>query len=126
MKTFIAAIVIFVSLVGFGIASYVYLEKTADKLVDKTKLLENSVHKKDWKAAEKNFASLTSSWNKANEKWTALIDHQELDRINISITRIREYIQVRHLPGVAAETAELKLLFLHIPKKDAINLDNLL
>lgn len=126
MKTFIAAIVIFVSLVGLGFASYMYLEKTSEKLVDKTELLENSIHQKDWKSAEKNFSSLTSSWNQANEKWTMLIDHQELDRINISMSRIGEYIQVRHLPGVAAETAELRLLLLHIPKKEAINLDNLL
>lgn len=126
MKSFIAAIVILVLLIGFGLASYVYLDKTAEKLVHETELLEESVHKKDWKAAEKNFASLTSSWDKSNEKWTMLIDHQELDRINTNISKIREYIQVRHLPELAAELAELKLFLLHIPQKEAINLDNLL
>lgn len=126
MKAFIAAIVILVFLIGFGVGSYVYLEKTAQILVEKTEFLDKSVHKKDWNAAEKNFSSLTSSWDKANEKWTMLIDHQELDRINISMSRIREYIQVRHLPGLAAELAELRLLLLHIPKKEAINFDNLL
>lgn len=126
MKAFIAAIVIFVLLIGFGVGSYIYLENTAEKLVDKTELLEKSVHKKDWKATEKNFASLTSSWDKANEKWTMLIDHQELDSINISISRIREYIKIRYLPGLVAELAELRLLLLHIPEKEAINIDNML
>lgn len=126
MKSFIAALIILTLVVGFGYYSYDYLEKTTNTLVLKTVSLEKNARAENWVQTEKSFGSLNSSWNKVNEKWAMLIDHQELDRINISISRIKEYIHTRHMPGLMAELAELKLLLAHIPEKEALNLDNML
>lgn len=117
--------VILALLVGFGLYSYNYLEKTTNTLVLKTVSLEKNARSQNWEQTQKSFDSLNSSWNKVNSKWAMLIDHQELDKINISISRIREYISTRHIPGLMAELAELQLLLTHIPEKEALNLNNM-
>ncbi len=126
MKSFIAAMVILALIVGFGFYSFNYLKETTNTLVVKTVSLEKNARARNWEQTEKSFGSLDTSWNKVNAKWAMLIDHQELDKINISISRIREYINTRHLPGLMAELAELKLLLAHIPERESLNLDNML
>lgn len=126
MKVLIAAMVIFVLLVGFGgFASY-YINNTANTLFIGAERVEKSVDARDWQQAEKNFNQLNSSWNRTSPKWTTLIDHQELDNINISMSKVKKYMDTRDLPGFMTETAELKLLFKHIPEKEALNLKNIL
>lgn len=126
MKSFIAAMVILSLLVGFGFYSYNYLEKTTHTLVVKTITLEKNARAQNWAQTEKSFDALNTSWNQVDARWAMLIDHQELDKINISISRIQEYINTRHMPGLMAELAELKLLLAHIPEKETLNLDNML
>lgn len=126
MRTFIAAIVILAVLVGFGTYAYKYIEKTANSLVTKTELVQKNAINRNWKQTEKSFNALRSSWDNSSKKWTMLIDHQELDNINISLSRARQYLDTRYEPGLLAELAELKLLLQHIPQKEAINIDNMI
>ncbi len=126
MKVFKATLVISAFLIGFGIFAYYYIDTTADRLVAGTEILERGMDSKDWKQTEKNFARLNSLWDKISPKWTILIDHEELDNINITMSRAREFMKARDTAGFTAELAELKLLLKHIPEKEALNIKNIL
>lgn len=126
MKVLIAAMIIFVILLGFATFTSYYINNTANTLLTRAENVEKSVDVRDWQQAEKKFSQLNSSWNGTSPKWTALIDHQELDNINISLSKVKKYIDTRELPGFMTEMAELKLLFKHIPEKEALNLKNIL
>ena len=125
MKILIATLVLFAALVGFGTFSYYYIDHTAKQLVSQAGLVEQNGNKEDWQQAEQEFSVLHARWNAASSKWTALVDHQELDNINISLARIREYIKAKDIPGFRSQVAELKLLLKHIPEKEAVNLKNI-
>jgi hypothetical protein len=124
MKTLIASLVLFAVLLGFGTFSYFYIDHTAKQLVTKVKLVEQNGYKEDWQQAEQEFSALHEKWNTASSKWTALVDHQELDNINISLAKVGEYIKAKDMPGFRSEVAELKLLIRHIPEKEAVNMKN--
>lgn len=125
MKILITSLVLFAGLLGFGTFSYYYIDNTAQQLVTKIKLVEQNGNKEDWQQAEQEFAVLHETWNTASSKWTALVDHHELDSINISLAKVREYIKTKDMPGFRTEVAELKILIRHIPEKDAVNLKNI-
>lgn len=126
MKILITTLALFAVLIGFGTFAYYYIDHTANELVSKASLVEQQGNKENWPHAEKAFSSLDSAWIKASTKWTVLVDHQELDNINISLAKIREYIKAKDIPGFKSEVAELKLLLKHIPEKEALNLKNVL
>ena len=126
MKVFIAAIIIFIFLVGFGTFAYYYVDNTANHLVTKASAVEKSAEARDWAQAEKQFGAFHTSWNRTSSKWTVMLDHQELDNINITISRAEEFLKTRHLPELMSEMAELKMLLKHIPEKEALNLKNVL
>ena len=126
MKTLIATLVLFAVLLGFGTFAYYYIDHTANELVSQAGLVEQQGTKENWPQAEKTFSILNSTWISSSTKWTALLDHQELDNINISMAKIRAYIKAKDIPGFRSEVAELKLLLKHIPEKEALNLKNVL
>ncbi|PKM47256.1 MAG: hypothetical protein CVV03_04550 [Firmicutes bacterium HGW-Firmicutes-8] len=126
MKIVIAALIIFMVLVGFAAFSFYYLSNTANTLLTDVESVEKSVQAKDWQQAEKKFGELDLSWERTSGIWARLIDHQELDNINITMSRIEKFIETKNLTGFMPESAELKLLFKHIPEKEALNLENIL
>ncbi len=126
MKTFVATLVIFALLIGFATFSYYYIDNTTAFLASHTEKLEKSVQAKKWNKAEQDFSKLKSSWDRTSSKWTMLIDHQELDNINISMARLKRFIDTKEHPEVMAELGELKLLFKHIPEKESLNMKNIL
>ena len=126
MKIVIAALIIFMVLVGFAAFSFYYISNTANTLLTDVESVEKSVQAKDWQQAEKKFGELDLSWERTSGIWARLIDHQELDNINITMSRIEKFIETKNLTGFMPESAELKLLFKHIPEKEALNLENIL
>lgn len=126
MKTVVATLVIFALLIGFATFSYYYIDNTTAFLSSHMEKLEKSVQAKEWQKAEKDFTKLKSSWARTNSKWMMLIDHQELDNINISMARLKSFMDAKEHPETMAELGELKLLLKHIPEKEALNIKNIL
>ncbi len=126
MRVLAATLAILAFLVGFGTIAYYYIDHTAGTLVARTETLERSINIEDWKQAHTNFQKLHSLWDKTSPKWTVLIDHQELDNINVTMSRAKRFIEARDKTGIMTELAELKLLLKHIPEKEALNIKNIL
>ncbi|PKM81230.1 MAG: hypothetical protein CVU89_10640 [Firmicutes bacterium HGW-Firmicutes-14] len=126
MRIMAVIIILFVALLGFGTFNYYYFDHTAGKLLQAAETAEKKAEAGEWDQAEEQLHRLRSSWEKANGKWTILIDHEELDKINITMSRAMKYMETRDVSGLMAELAELKLLLRHIPEKEALNLKNVL
>lgn len=126
MRVLIIAALVFIAILGFGTFTYYYVGSTSAVLLDKASTLGESVEAEDWHKARDNFKNLSSSWGRTSTQWTILLDHQELDNINITLSRIKEFINTRDKSGSMSEIAELKLLLKHVPEKEAVSLKNIL
>ncbi|WP_418792008.1 DUF4363 family protein [Phosphitispora sp. TUW77] len=126
MKVVVSTIVILALLLGFGTYSYYYLDSTADELLSMAEQIEADVANDDWQQAGTNFSKLHAIWEKTITKWTILIDHVELDQINISMSRTKKFMDTRDISGFMSEMAQLKLLIKHIPETEALNIKNVL
>ncbi len=126
MKILIVTLVIFAVLLGFGISAYYYIDYSAHTLMAEVDRLEKDVAGGQRSPANQDFSRLDASWKKTGAMWTTLIDHQELDSINITLARVKKFLDTGDIPGFMSELAELKLLLRHIPEKEALNLRNIL
>ncbi len=126
MKILIVTLVIFAVLLGFGTSAYYYIDYSAHTLLAEVDRLEKDVAGGQRSLANQDFSRLDESWKKTGAIWTTLIDHQELDNINITLARVKKFMDTGDTPGFMSELAELKLLLRHIPEKEALNLRNIL
>lgn len=126
MKSFKLAIVLLILIIAGSIVYIYSLNNASNILVSEISNLEDSVKSSNWDSAEKQVDTLQNKWNKT-EKWmSTLIDHQEIDSIQLTLAKLTQYVHEKETTDIMAESASLKLLIKHIPGKEKVDLTNLL
>jgi hypothetical protein len=80
----------------------------------------------NWSNASKNMESIKDSWDKTEKLWGILVDHYEIDNIEMSMTESRKYIETKDTSMSLAELDNLSLMIEHIYNKERINIKNIL
>ena len=78
----------------------------------------------NWDQAESKLSQLSSSWEGVKHLWSALIDHQEIDNIDVTLSRLQKLVETRDISSSMSEAAALKKFIDHIPDKESISMDN--
>ena len=103
-----------------------YLECSSNKLDSSLKATYSSVSKKKWDNAKEQLAGFEVNWKKTKYFWAMLLDHFEIDNIDNSFTKAREYIESNDFSSAVAELEALRQYVLHIPKRESFSIENIL
>ena len=117
---------ILVALIGFGFWINHSLSGKADELGVKFTHIEQAVKQNNWPDAREQMSLAAKSWSKSKAWWAVIIDHQEIDLIEIAFSRIKSYIEAKNTGLSLGEIALLRQSIEHIPKKEAISIENIL
>jgi hypothetical protein len=112
-------------IIGIGIFTQGMLQRDANEITGLLDQLEEQVRTKDWEKAAASLDQISKAWQPARDKWQALIDHFETDRIDEAFSRLKAYIHAEEDEECLAEIAVLKQTFLHIPEKERLNFSNI-
>ncbi len=118
-------IVLFMLVTLFGVYNVYYLNKTSVIMDDVLSELDKAVKTENWNGAEKALKTLENNWGKSKIYWSVLINHSEVDNIEQSIERIKQYIRLNDPIETSAETAGLRRYFLHIPENEKLTIENI-
>lgn len=125
MRSYIIMIVILVLLSGASFGGNRYINASTQKLVQGIEQVDKHLDKLDWVQADSQMQVLKADWDETKEVWSMLVHHQEIDTIDISIMRLREYVQANNSVLSTGELSALRLLFEHISDTEAFNLKNI-
>lgn len=109
-----------------GIFTLNSLAKTTKDITHNFDSIYDAINRQDWKSAEKQIAGAEKLWNKHKTWWTVIIDHQEIDNIDMSFAKIGEYIRMHDKALSSGELVVLKQSLKHIPETQTVNLKNIL
>jgi len=126
MRLLAALLIIFAGVVVLGGWTNHKLEVTTGDLLKTIDSLDRAIEKKDWDRAGEGTARLEKSWEEKAGWWPVLLDHQEMDNIEFSLSRIKEYVSSHDLSLSRGQLAELREMIRHIPEKEAVTLKNIL
>ena len=121
----LSLIILLVLLVGAGWGSNRFLEQGSDSLVVIAEDLQTEIYGQEWNKAQITFAEIKKSWQQMSKYWPMLVHHQEMDRIEESLTKLEVYLLYQEPSDAQAELRTLVKLIQHIPKKETLNLKNL-
>ena len=102
-----------------------YLGKTSIKLEKQVHTLQVGINAEDWETVGINLDSTIIEWEQSKKTWAMLIDHLEIDNIDETLSRMKEYINARDVPSALAEASALSLYFRHIPAKESLSIENI-
>lgn len=126
MKT---AIVITVVLLAFifvlDLGSYYYLKDTAMSISQSIEALPEKIENEKWDTATDDLNKASNSWSSVKGIWAVLINHDEIDKIDMSLVRLRSFVQYNDTEEAMAEYNTLKMLVEHIPENQRFSLVNI-
>jgi len=121
----LSLIILLLLLVSAGWGANRFLELGADSLVVIAEDLQTEIYGQEWSKAQITFAEVKKNWQQMSKYWPMLIHHQEMDRIEESLTKLEVYLLYQEPSDAQAELRTLVKLIQHIPKKEILNLKNL-
>lgn len=126
LKILALSAILLVLVIGTSIFTLNTLSKNALELEQQINEIESYTINKDWSNAEKCLSSIKEDWDRVEKTWALLLDHMEIDNIEISLIKMAEYIKTKDYTLAMAEISTLKQYVKHIPEKEGFSLKNLL
>lgn len=126
MRTALIIVIIILLLSGGSWTSSRYLQTTTQTLETQLGSIEQSISALQWEAAQKDLSTTQQGWEKNKRWWTVLLDHQDIDNIDISLNRLEEYIKTHDAALSLGEVSALQLQVDHISDTEKLNLRNIL
>lgn len=121
----ITIIILTVFVVGTVVLNH-YVNVSSKKLLDEVEELHVLVEKNKWPDSKKQFAGLKEGWESTKKRWQFFLGHHEMDTIDIVLSRLEQYLEVKDKALVLGQTAELRLLIDHIKGKEGFMPGNIL
>ncbi|KHO60997.1 protein of unknown function (DUF4363) [Thermoanaerobacter sp. YS13] len=118
------SIVIFV--LFLDIISFKYLDKTSENLNKMLTAVQQNIEKEHWEEAKKNIEKAEKEWKKIDKKWAILIEHREIDEIEINMEKLKSYVETKNKDLSMAQLKAIKMLIRHIPQNEKPILENIL
>lgn len=125
MKLLLVLLIIFANIITFGFWTNHLLQSTAGEMLQNIELIEQSLEKNQWDDARAKTGELEKIWGEKASWWPAVLDHQEIDNIEFSMAKTKEYIATENASLSRGLLSELKLMIRHIPEKESLKLINI-
>jgi len=126
LRTVPTIVIIAILILGGSLTSYQYIQTSAQALEVPLETVEQSISTQKWEVAQKELNTAQQRWDKNKTWWTVLLNHQEIDTIDISIKRLEKYLETHDVSLSLGEVAALKLQVDHISDTEKLNLRNIL
>lgn len=126
MRLLSALLIIFAAVVSLGFWTNHLLRTSAGELAQHIEQIEQELERNQWDEACAQTAELEEAWDKKAKWWPTILEHQEIDNIEFSMAKVKEYVAKKDTALSWGQLKELKLMIKHIPEKEAIKLQNIL
>lgn len=113
-------------LLGASLVSYYYLAGSAEQVCRELAGVEQALWAEDWQQAEAGLEQAEALWSKARRKWAMLIDHKDMDNIEISMVDLSGAIARRERDVALKEEGELVFFLRQIPDGERPTVENIL
>jgi predicted PurR-regulated permease PerM len=124
LKPLIIIIVLTTLIVTGGYLTIYALGSESQRLDNNLSALESDIEKQNWAAAMKKIEEFHSKWDKTSSLWSMLIDHFEIDNIELALSQLISYVKTQDKNEALSKMSSLKTLIKHIPEKESFNLKN--
>lgn len=126
MRSLIIMISIIVLVIFAWQFSYRSIEKSTSTLTKDLETLSMKVREENWQDAQDYFINIEDTWEETKKLWIVLLEGQQIDEIELSLIRTKEYLASENLSLTLGEIAVTKQLLNAIKESEALTITNVL
>ncbi len=125
VKTAGTIIILTIFIIGISMFAQQKLVRDSALLGQWIEKTEGSIEAEDWNRAEGILKQINDDWMGVKGIWAALIDHEEIDNIDVTLSRLETLIKTEDTSASLSEAAALKKFINHIPDKEKLSFMNI-
>lgn len=125
IKTSLIILLLFSSIVSVGLIINIFLNNTSYSLLNSIYVIQFNIDNENWDISYNEIVKLKSEWEKNKRVWSALIHHDEIDKISENLELLTEYIKAKDKTNSLSHIAVLRKYIEHIPEMDKLSLENI-
>lgn len=126
MKPLVYSSIIIIVIIAFGAFTVSMLKNEAENLHTVLMELEKNIYAEEWDKAKTIGETIEKQWDKYKKIWPMLIDHFEIDNVNINLAELQAYILSNDKAESLSRLSVLKVLIKHIPERESFIIQNIL
>lgn len=126
MKPLIIIALLSALIIAGGCLSLYTLDSESKRLDDNLSKLESDIERQNWEDASEKLENFHKKWDRISSFWSMLIDHYEIDSIELALSQLASYVKTRDKSEALSQMSSLRALIKHIPAKEAFSLKNIL
>ena len=108
------------------IGVWYYLRDSAEQICAEVSTVEEALWAEDWAAAEQGITLVEAEWQELAPRWAMLIDHQEMEDVEICLVDLKSAVRRRELQEALKEAVELEYFLRHTPDAERPAWENIL
>ena len=124
-KELIVCTVIIVIIVTLDIFLQNYTKNSTMEIEERLSKIKECIENKDMDTQEKELDMLDNIWEDKHNKLAYYIEHDELEKVDSSIVKIRYFLENGDIPSAVAELETGKFILKHIEDKYKFNFQNI-
>ena len=125
MRPLIIIIVLTLLIIAGGCLTLHVLNSESQRLSSSLDELEQDIEKQNWDEASEKLKEFHEKWDKVSTLWSMLIDHYEIDNIELVLSQLISYAENKDKSEALSQMSSLKTLIKHIPAKESFSLKNI-
>ncbi|MGI6224994.1 MAG: DUF4363 family protein [Peptococcales bacterium] len=126
MRVLVGATIVTIIICIFSFYSTFYINETATELINSLNKIEKATIEENWDSVEKGLEYFSREWKRVYSIWEILIEHSEIDNIDISLSYIRAYTENQNSEQTVAELKVLITQFERLRRTERLTIPNIL
>lgn len=123
-ETIICTVIIFI-IVACDIFTQNYTKKTTGEIINCLSELKDEIEGERSENVKKKINELDEKWRTKHDKLAYYIEHDELEKVDTSIVKVKSYVENDDVPSAVAELETCEFVLEHIEEKYKFNLQNI-
>lgn len=125
MKSLVTSTIIIIVLLAIWGFMYNFILESQEEFNSLVNTMENEVIQENWKATKPIYDSINTKWEKKQKVFLLITAHEEIEKINLTLDKIKKYILIEDKALTLNETSSLKFFLNHIEEKESLSLKNI-
>jgi len=125
MRTLIIVIILMLLFLVGWFFVYESIDKHTSIFVKQLDYVSETIRIENWDMVSIEFTRIRTNWGKIRKLLTILLDHHEIDNIDLSMAKANQYILTKNMPLSLGEIEVLKKLFAIVKESEELSLTNI-
>lgn len=125
MKLWTGVVIAVMLILGGGYWLNHALQRSSQQLITQIDQISGQIEANQWDEANRQADEFEADWKKEARWWPVFLEHQEMDNIEFSLAKLKQYVLNESITLSRAQLSEIRTMIEHIPRKETVNLQNI-